>query len=321
MKNNTGITLIALVITIIVLLILAGVSINMITGDDGLLIKATDASEKTKLEQEEEREKLGEVPNYIDEQVSGSKNNSGGNDEPEDEVPESTVTLVGGSGWYKGITAKSTIKKVKFTNSYTVTGNETESWSASIDENGEETDDYKCYITGTELTIVGNNKIIANEDCSNLFANFTALTEIENLGMLNTSKATDMSQMFANCYYLTSLDVSGFNTSNVANMYCMFYQCMRITEFIGIENFDTSNVLNMSGMFFVFGWYDANDGGSHFPILDISNFNIEKVETLECMFMGSTALETIYVSSDWNTTGKNTTDMFNQCGTNKVTVK
>ena len=91
MKNNTGITLIALVITIIVLLILAGVSINMITGDDGLLIKATDASEKTKLEQEEEREKLGEVPNYIDEQVSGSKNNSGGNDEPEDEVPEAQL--------------------------------------------------------------------------------------------------------------------------------------------------------------------------------------------------------------------------------------
>ena len=35
LKNNKGITLIALVITIIVLLILAGVSIAMLTGNNG----------------------------------------------------------------------------------------------------------------------------------------------------------------------------------------------------------------------------------------------------------------------------------------------
>lgn len=40
MKNQKGITLIALVITIIVLLILAGVSIAMLTGDNGLLTKS-----------------------------------------------------------------------------------------------------------------------------------------------------------------------------------------------------------------------------------------------------------------------------------------
>lgn len=40
MKNNKGITLIALVVTIIVLLILAGVSIAMLTGQNGILEKA-----------------------------------------------------------------------------------------------------------------------------------------------------------------------------------------------------------------------------------------------------------------------------------------
>lgn len=44
MKNQKGITLIALVITIIVLLILAGITIAMLTGDNGLLTKASDAS-------------------------------------------------------------------------------------------------------------------------------------------------------------------------------------------------------------------------------------------------------------------------------------
>ena len=43
MKNQKGITLIALVITIIVLLILAGVSIAMLAGDNGVLTKASDS--------------------------------------------------------------------------------------------------------------------------------------------------------------------------------------------------------------------------------------------------------------------------------------
>ena len=43
LKTSNGITLIALVITIIVLLILAGISISMLSGDNSILQKATDA--------------------------------------------------------------------------------------------------------------------------------------------------------------------------------------------------------------------------------------------------------------------------------------
>lgn len=46
MKNNKGITLIALVVTIIVLLILAGVSIAMLTGDNGILSRGQEAAYK-----------------------------------------------------------------------------------------------------------------------------------------------------------------------------------------------------------------------------------------------------------------------------------
>lgn len=49
MKNNKGITLISLVVTIIVLLILAGVSIAMLAGDNSILSRASDASEKSAL--------------------------------------------------------------------------------------------------------------------------------------------------------------------------------------------------------------------------------------------------------------------------------
>lgn len=53
-KRNKGITLIALVVTIIVLLILAGVSINMLTGQNGILNRASEAKEKTGNTQTEE---------------------------------------------------------------------------------------------------------------------------------------------------------------------------------------------------------------------------------------------------------------------------
>lgn len=45
--KNKGITLIALVITIIVLLILAGISINMLSGENGILSRAVESKDKT----------------------------------------------------------------------------------------------------------------------------------------------------------------------------------------------------------------------------------------------------------------------------------
>ena len=53
-KTSNGITLIALVITIIVLLILAGISIQMITGNNGILQRTTEAKEQTIIGQEKE---------------------------------------------------------------------------------------------------------------------------------------------------------------------------------------------------------------------------------------------------------------------------
>ena len=53
-RRNKGITLIALVITIIVLLILAGIAITTLAGDNGIVNKASTASEETKKKEYEE---------------------------------------------------------------------------------------------------------------------------------------------------------------------------------------------------------------------------------------------------------------------------
>ena len=64
-NKNKGITLIALVVTIIILLILAGISINMLTGQNGILNRAQEAKEKTEIAQEDENKKVQEYEDII----------------------------------------------------------------------------------------------------------------------------------------------------------------------------------------------------------------------------------------------------------------
>ncbi len=69
MKRNKGITMISLVVTIIVLIILAGVSINMVIGDNGIITIAQKAKENTELARIEEEEQLNNL--YEEFQNSG----------------------------------------------------------------------------------------------------------------------------------------------------------------------------------------------------------------------------------------------------------
>ena len=69
-KNN-GITLIALVITIIVLLILAGVSIAMLTGENGILTQAQNAKDKTNEAAKNEQLDLAKQEDLINEILNG----------------------------------------------------------------------------------------------------------------------------------------------------------------------------------------------------------------------------------------------------------
>ena len=68
-KENKGITLIALVVTIIVLLILAGISINALAGQNGILNRTTSAKQKTEEAQLQEELETGLMGLFMDYQV------------------------------------------------------------------------------------------------------------------------------------------------------------------------------------------------------------------------------------------------------------
>ena len=75
-RKQQGITLIALVVTIIVLMILAGISIGTLTGDNGLISQAQKGKEETEIAEEKE------VLNICT--VNAAKNNIYGNIEKEE---------------------------------------------------------------------------------------------------------------------------------------------------------------------------------------------------------------------------------------------
>ena len=70
--SNTAITLVALIITIIVLLILAGVTLNMVIGENGIFGKANNAKNKTEIAQYEEELRMCVLEIQTDEATKGT---------------------------------------------------------------------------------------------------------------------------------------------------------------------------------------------------------------------------------------------------------
>ena len=64
--DKRGITLIALVVTIVVLLILAGITISLVFGSNGVIQKAQDSKEQTKIGEMREKLEMAKVPVYAD---------------------------------------------------------------------------------------------------------------------------------------------------------------------------------------------------------------------------------------------------------------
>ena len=79
LKNKKGITLVALVVTIVVLLILAGVSINLVLGNNGIITKAKDAETKSAEASQNDLIGMNELAQQLEEQINGSTGSGSGN--------------------------------------------------------------------------------------------------------------------------------------------------------------------------------------------------------------------------------------------------
>ena len=75
LKKQKGITLVALVVTIVVLLILAGVSINLVLGDNGIVKKAQEAKRKSGEASQNDLTSMNELAKELEDVIDGTGNN------------------------------------------------------------------------------------------------------------------------------------------------------------------------------------------------------------------------------------------------------
>ena len=213
----------------------------------------------------------------------------------EDVIP-SLPTLAAGASWYKSSSAKSTITKISLQAGYSPTGGEDETWDAG--------NNLKAYRTGTEVIIAGDGhaKIYAT-NLKQAFKDFTKLTAIENLTILDTSSVSDFTSTFENCGLIASLDVSKFDTSKATTMNSMFSKCGSLTS-LNLSNFDTSSVTDM---YFLF--YNCKSLAS----LDISSFDTSSVTTMYAMFNTCSSLTSLDVSNFDTSSVTNMRSMFANC--------
>ena len=79
----SGITLIALVVTIVVLLILAGITISLVFSENGIIAKAREAAEKTNQAVINEQTQMNEIADYMENMLNGIGGGSTTPEEPE----------------------------------------------------------------------------------------------------------------------------------------------------------------------------------------------------------------------------------------------
>lgn len=319
--KEKGITLIALVVTIIVLLILAGVTINIALGNDGLIERAKQTKEEKIVGDEKEQiqlaytsAKMGTLGAEITErdlnaeltQMLGAnealaKSNGDGsfnvhynktghdytlNDSGiERYVPEVLqLSEVYGKLYDDGTLILSSTEYTDNSRNITHDFGKVEN---KTDSNYWSNSSYNTLITKVSF----HDKIVPNSTAY-YFNNLTNLTSFENMSNLKTGLVTDMKYMFAGCANLTSIDVSHFDTSNVTDMSYMFAGKLDLHTGPPI---DTYRYI------------------SHLRNLDLSSFDTSNVTTMRNMFENQIMLERINLDYFDTSNVKSMSYMFANC--------
>lgn len=150
-------------------------------------------------------------------------------------------------------------------------------------------------------------KAATNANC--LFY-YVSATTIDASG-LDMSEVTRIGDIFSECYKLQTVDISGWDTSKVIGMSGMFYKCSALTTITGIKDLNTSSADDMSLMFY---------NCSSLTSLDLSGWDVSKVNNMRNMFYGCTNLKTLDISTWDINSATDVTDMFKNC-TATITVK
>ena len=318
--NNRGITLIALVITIIVLLILAGVTIATLTGENGILTRASDAKEETIIAQEKEQIALAQSSsilengeNFTTSEFRNELKNIAGKDKV-------TVTNA------KDKEGENVIKiHYKDTDHY---------YHIKNDQIIELDDTYYAKKDITEVWAIyypnGTNSELAFNTTGNIDNTKTSTGEIEKWEVSRTNYESTSPPWYSNAANITKVtfeeevvpeytarwfesftnltveninNIENLNTSQVITMQRMFRKCQSLVS-LDLSSFDTSSVTNMRAMFM---------GCQGLTSVDLSDFDTSSVTNMNMMFMSCQGLTSLDLSSFDTSNVTNMSSMIAYC--------
>ena len=324
MKKNEGITLIALVISIIVLLILAAVSIATLTGENGLLSQAERAREKTIEGEEEEQISIA---------YSAVRANKLGKNAEAKDIKVELENIVGKDKVKVSGSTKIKVQFVDTQNEYIIENGviskyqkaeATSVYAKVFDTDGDsqrdllvlsskydyDTTEYGTLITdyenqdNTEKQPMGGDDYWAPiwYDYNN--ANATIRTVIIKDKIVPKS----CSYWFSDFEALSRIEnIENLDMSNVESMGAMFSMCLNI-ENLDLSSWDTSSVTNMNALF-----YTYNNKVPKYKSINLEGWDTSNVTDMTVMFYGCSNLTTLDLTS-FDT--RNVTDMhgmFSEC--------
>ena len=344
-RTQKGITLIALVVTIVVLLILAGVSLNAIFSENGIINRAKDAQNKMDQATQNDMTGLNELDKLISSltdktteeavpKIAMFDTGKKVRDKMYNLMPEGTISKVSNYSCNVSIDAIEKYNGVpdltKLTEANIVSLGEssfpiymwaeksgkTEIRNIYGETNLTEENEYNKRVeTGTIYWWSESNSVYLNPDSSQMFAVLPYLTNIDGLKDMKTDYVVDMSEMFFSAgTQLSNIDaLSGWNTSKVENMSGMFYRWSSANSLSNVNallNWDTSKVKDMSSMFA--GNNELTD------IEGLKKWNTSNVTDMHNMFgdgdSSGCAFTNLSAISNWNVKNvTNMTDIFFNC--------
>lgn len=341
LKNKKGITLIALVVTIVVLLILAGVSVSVVTDKNGIIQNSQETKEQTRAAMVEKERDLWKLEEQIYQSDSEEdtlekvlerleKENTITKEEKQAILETGEVTIAGktiifidgtivacgneedsADGSFLGNTS---IKRGDIEQINIITAlnghdaNDEKTWDISERKNGrylawyEDKDNNNFW----EVTIAGNGRVKLNKSAKLLFkalGTYAGKIEMNGIENLDTSEVTDMSYMFTDGSQYTDLDLSSFDTSNVTTMSGMFYKCSKLTN-VNLANFNTKNVVKLSNLF---------NGCSAIENINLNSFETSNVTNMYGMFGNCENLKNVNLKSFDTSKVTNMEAMFFNC--------
>ena len=285
-SKQNGITLIALVVTIVVLLILAGVSLNAIFSENGIINRAKDAQNKMDQATQNDMTGLNELDKLISSltdktteeavpKIAMFDTGKKVRDKMYNLMPEGTISKVSNYSCNVSIDAIEKYNGVpdltKLTEANIVSLGESSfpiyMWAEKsgkteirnpvgmkgLTAEGDN-DSSKKVETGKIYWWSESDSVYLNPDSSQMFAGIPYLTNIDGLKDMKTDYVVNMSNMFYSVgTQLSNIDaLSGWNTSKVENMSGMFYRWSLANSLSNVNallNWDTSKVKDMSSMF------------------------------------------------------------------------